>query len=155
MQNSLKRRIDLADLTANNIGVFRTLHQVLFPITYNEKFYEESLNIGELAKLAYFNDICVGCIRCQLEDEKLYLMTLGVLAAYRCIGIGQKLLDHILEHAQKLNIKSIYLHVWTENKDAIEWYTKRKFHILETLPNYYTKIQPGTAHVLSRNIIDK
>ncbi|KAG4305101.1 hypothetical protein PORY_001271 [Pneumocystis oryctolagi] len=152
---SFMGKIDLADLTVNNIGVFRTLHQVLFPISYNEKFYEESLNIGELAKLAYFNDICVGCIRCQLEDEKLYLMTLGVLAAYRCLGVGQKLLDHILEHAQKLNIKSIYLHVWTENKDAIQWYTKRRFRILETLPNYYTKIQPGTAHVLSRNIVDE
>ncbi|KAG5520100.1 hypothetical protein PMAC_001176 [Pneumocystis sp. 'macacae'] len=148
--SSQSRRFE--NLTANNIGVFRTLHQVLFPINYNEKFYEESLNIGELAKLAYFNNICVGCIRCQLEDEKLYLMTLGVLAAYRCIGIGQRLLDHILEHAQKLNVKSIYLHVWTENKDAIEWYTKRKFHILDTLPNYYTKIQPGTAHVLSRTL---
>ncbi|KAG5440230.1 hypothetical protein PCANB_001800 [Pneumocystis canis] len=110
------------------------------------------LKIGELAKLAYFNDVCVGCIRCQLENEKLYLMTLGVLAAYRCLGVGQKLLDHILEYAQKLNVKSIYLHVWTENKDAIEWYTKRDFRILEILPNYYTKIQPSTAYVLSRDI---
>ncbi|KTW30667.1 hypothetical protein T552_00382 [Pneumocystis carinii B80] len=153
MENPVKRRIDLVDLTENNLGLFRTLHQVIFPITYDERFYEDSLKMGELVKLAYFNDICVGCIRCQLENKKLYLMTLGVLAAYRGLGIGQKLLNHILEQAKKLNIETIYLHVWTENKDAIEWYTKREFCILETLSNYYTKIHPGTAYVLERNII--
>ncbi len=39
------------DLTPQNIGVLKKLNSVLFPVPYSEKFYKESLSVGELAKL--------------------------------------------------------------------------------------------------------
>lgn len=32
---------------------------MVFPVSYNEKFYKDVLEAGELAKLAYYNDIVV------------------------------------------------------------------------------------------------
>ena len=59
----------------------------VFPICYNEKFYKEVINAGDLAKLAYFNDIIVGGVYCRIDNldgiKKLYIMTLGTLAPYR------------------------------------------------------------------------
>ena len=45
------RTITLDDLTPQNIGLLKKLNTVLFPVPYSEKFYKESLSVGELAKL--------------------------------------------------------------------------------------------------------
>ena len=45
------RTITLDDLTPQNMGLLKKLNTVLFPVPYSEKFYKESLSVGELAKL--------------------------------------------------------------------------------------------------------
>lgn len=40
---------------------------MVFPVSYNEKFYKDVLEAGELAKLAYYNDIVV-CYVCYKEN---------------------------------------------------------------------------------------
>ncbi|GAB5592717.1 N-alpha-acetyltransferase 50 [Umbelopsis nana] len=155
-------RISLGDLTPNNIGQLRVLNSTLFPVNYSDKFYKEVLEVGELAKLAYFNDVCVGAVCCRVESvdandkaAKLYIMTLGVLKPYRHLGIGRKLLEHILEHAaseKERNIKSVYLHVQTTNQEALSFYKNQGFEVTDTTTNYYKNIDDKDAHVLSKSI---
>jgi len=52
----------LGDVTPHNIKQLKLLNQVVFPVSYNEKFYKDVLEAGELAKLAYYNDIVVHVI---------------------------------------------------------------------------------------------
>ena len=46
-----RSRIELGDVTQHNIKQLKRLNQVVFPVSYNEKFYKDVLHSGELAKL--------------------------------------------------------------------------------------------------------
>lgn len=59
-----RSKIELGDVTPHNIKQLKLLNQVVFPVSYNEKFYKDVLEAGELAKLAYYNDIVVQCCFC-------------------------------------------------------------------------------------------
>ncbi|KAK9101879.1 hypothetical protein Sjap_019133 [Stephania japonica] len=149
--------ISLDEVRDKNMMQLRKLNTALFPVRYNDKYYSDAIAAAEFTKLAYFSDICVGAIACRLEKAesgafRVYIMTLGVLAPYRGLGIGTKLLNHVLDLCPKKNILDIYLHVQTNNEDAINFYKKFGFEITDTIENYYANISPPDCYVLTKVI---
>lgn len=156
---SPRMRLLLRPIDANNVGTLRVLNRVILPVQYKDKFYRDVVGYPEeVRQMAYKGDNVVGAVCCRVEDhpsgegKRLYVMTLGVLAAYRGYQVGTQLLEHVLDHAAKKmpNVKSVYLHVHTINEDAIKFYSKFGFSITETLPDYYTRVEPPSCHVLER-----
>ncbi|XP_050316346.1 probable N-acetyltransferase san [Anthonomus grandis grandis] len=149
--------IELGNVTPHNIKQLKKLNSVVFPVSYNEKFYKDVLEAGELAKLAYYNDIVVGAVCCRIDtvekSRKLYIMTLGCLYPYRRLGIGTLMVQHILNYVEEDgNFDSIFLHVQVNNKVAIDFYKKFGFEIVETKEHYYKRIEPADAHVLQKTL---
>mmetsp|Transcript_35358 Transcript_35358/g.92480 ORF Transcript_35358/g.92480 Transcript_35358/m.92480 type:complete len:170 (+) Transcript_35358:105-614(+) len=151
----MKGRIELGDITPHNLGQLKNVNSVIFPVSYTERFYKSVLESGELAKLAYFEDVIVGGVACRVDTDEptgqkhLYIMTLGCLSAYRRMGIGSLLLEHVLAVAKKREyLSTIMLHVQVSNDDAIGFYKKHGFEVKETKKDYYQRIEPTDAHVL-------
>ncbi|KAF9579588.1 N-alpha-acetyltransferase 50 [Lunasporangiospora selenospora] len=120
-------RVGLGDITPNNLGQLKRLNTVLFPIVYAPSFYKEVLEVDEFAKIIYFNDVCVGA----------------------------RLLKHIVENAELATgpqVHKIYLHVQTNNEEAVEFYKKHGFQITETCENYYPQLEVGDAYKLEKVI---
>jgi len=46
-----RSNIELGDVTPHNIKQLKRLNQVVFPVSYNDKFYRDVIEAGELAKL--------------------------------------------------------------------------------------------------------
>ncbi|KAL6615562.1 hypothetical protein ACP70R_037832 [Stipagrostis hirtigluma subsp. patula] len=150
-------RTSLDGVRDKNVMQLKKLNTALFPVRYNDKYYQDVIASKDFSKLAYYNDICVGAIACRLEKKeggavRVYIMTLGVLAPYRGLGIGTKLLNHVFDLSAKQNISEIYLHVQTNNDDAIAFYKKFGFEITETIHNYYMNITPPDCYVVTKFI---
>lgn len=70
----------------------------------------------------------------------------GVYAA-----TGSSLLAQALKEAeQDGNIKEAYLHVQSNNHEAMEFYAKCGFVVGETVQNYYPRLNPRDAVTLRR-----
>lgn len=153
-------QIDLGEVTQHNIKVLKKVNQVVFPVVYHDNFYKDVLEAGELAKLAFYNDIVVGAVCCRNDistsasgdsTRKLYIMTLGCLAPYRRLGIGSVMVEHVMDIVEKDgNYDSIFLHVQVNNEDAINFYKNFGFDIVETKQQYYKRIEPADAYVLEK-----
>ncbi|XP_001651349.2 LOW QUALITY PROTEIN: probable N-acetyltransferase san [Aedes aegypti] len=152
-----RANIELGDVTHHNLKQLKKINTVVLPVLYNDKFYLDVLESGELAKLAYYNDVVVGavCSRIDTSDNlrRLYIMTLGCLYPYRRLGIGSVMVKHILNYVENDgNFDSIFLHVKVDNEGAIEFYKKFGFEIVETKQHYYKRIEPADAHVLQKTL---
>ncbi|KAL1752712.1 acyl-CoA N-acyltransferase [Schizophyllum commune] len=154
-------RISFAPPTSNNLGTVRKLNSVLFPIKYSEKFYEsiQKPELEDFCKLVYYNDVPVGTICCRIEPEgneaKLYIMTMGILAPYRSREVGSRALRSILDAAKahtKPKISKVYLHVQVNNEGAKRFYEKHGFKETELQKDYYKKIEPHDAWVLTLEV---
>ncbi|BFZ53346.1 N-acetyltransferase 5 [Savitreella phatthalungensis] len=149
-------KIAVDDITANQLGTFKKLHNVLFPIEYPANFFRDALN-GQLtiSKLAYFNDIAVGCLCVRITPEKngarLYIATLGVLAPYRELGVGAKMLEYIETAAKDIKAKELTLHV-QEGNEARAWYEKRGFLVDKVESNYYPRSEVTAAVLLKKSL---
>jgi len=150
-------RIELGAITPHNIKQLKKLNSVVLPVSYNDKFYKDILGVGELARLAYFNDIVVGAVCCRIDKSdnarRLYIMTLACLAPYRRLGFGTKMLEHVLKICEEDGkFDSVYLHVQISNEGAIAFYRKFGFEIVETKTQYYKRIDPPDAYVLQKTL---
>lgn len=104
----------------------------MFPVSYNDRFYLDVLESGELAKLAYYNDIVVGAVCCRIDtvanQRRLYIMTLGCLYPYRRLGIGTVMLNHILKYVEAdANFDNIFLWVSRQLSSALSQLIVRFF----------------------------
>lgn len=155
--------IELEPLTTDSFASFKRINTVVLPTRYSESWYKESLQVGDFAQLAFIGGKAVGAIRCALElsgpnnaqviPQRIYVMTLAVLAPYRKKGVGSALLEHIVEVARAHMVHEIYVHVWVQNKAAIEWYLKMGFVTGKLLKNYYTMMDPQQdAYVMTLTV---
>jgi len=150
--------MELGEVTQHNVQQLKRLNQALFPVSYNDKFYKDVITAGELAKLAYFNDIVVGgvCCRADVNEQgvkRMYIMTLGTLAPYRRFGLGTMMLEHVFALCAKdPAIDSVFLHVQVNNETALDFYQRFGFQVAETQSNYYKRIEPADAYVLEKHL---
>ena len=102
------------------------------------------------------------------SKKRLYIMTLGVLAAYRGYGVGEQLVQSVLDYYQQARdrsfnshdiqdlaqVEEITLHVHTLNEGAIRFYVEKfGFERGELIKNYYTqRIEPPDCYVLHKKL---
>lgn len=157
------------ELQRNKNTQLKKINQSCFPVAYGDSFYNDMAKKSDenLCKFAYYSGLAIGAISTRIEPipessngrSRLYVMTLGVLAAYRNHGIGSKLVQSILDYYEsekdgKLStVDEIMVHTQTSNTDAMKFYMERfGFEKEKLVENYYKRIDPPHCYILSKKL---
>lgn len=73
----------------------------------------------------------------ELGDERAHLVLLAVRPAHRRLGIGQRLLDWLLESARVAGMASVHLELRSVNDAARRFYKAMGFYETVLVPGYY------------------
>ena len=95
----------------------------------------------------YDNNKLVGFIHISKLYEVMDIINIVVDKEYRNKGIGTKLLNYIVDNYKDIN--SIMLEVNENNNNAIDFYKKNDFKIINTRKNYY---KDGNALIMKRDV---
>ena len=144
------------------IEKLKVMDKYLFPVNYTDKYYTSlAAGLHKFHALAYFNDMLVGSCTCRREkvenDEtsvRLYVMTIGVLEAYRRLGIGAKLMQRVIDavsNETQERIVDVSLHVQVGSQ-AFDFYRSFGFEVVEEVKGYYTELEVNDALYLRKVI---
>jgi ribosomal protein S18 acetylase RimI-like enzyme len=111
-----------------------------FPLEDTIKFIKSSIetNIPQLFVIDTHTNNCVGWGDAMPTDEKTGYLGTGLLAEYRDQGIGQRLLQEVIELSKAYGYNSIELDVRSSNKRAIHVYEKAGFAITNVVVGGFT-----------------
>jgi ribosomal protein S18 acetylase RimI-like enzyme len=73
----------------------------------------------------------------EFGDERAHLVLLAVRPSHRRLGIGERLLDWLLESARCAGMASIHLELRAGNETARRFYRAMSFHETVLVPGYY------------------
>lgn len=80
--------------------------------------------------------------------DEVEIFTIAVDPAYHHMGIGTRLLNHLVKSSKNENVRQIWLEVSTKNLAAINLYEKFGFRIMGLRKNYYQKIGEDAYNML-------
>ena len=73
----------------------------------------------------------------EFGDERAHLVLLAVRPSHRRLGIGQRLLDWLLESARVAGMASVHLELRANNDAARRFYRAMNFYETVVVPGYY------------------
>ena len=130
--------VHFRELRIEDISELKELQRALFPVHYNDSFYQRLFTEGHFTLVGVTpSEEIVAVASARIMEplaadmqREAYIMTLGVKETHRRQGLGRRSMDHIIRvlraHAA-CEIAS--LHVKTENAAAVSFYQGYGFSI--------------------------
>ncbi|KAJ3153848.1 hypothetical protein HDU89_008712 [Geranomyces variabilis] len=114
-------------LNANNLGQLKAVHTHTNVGARDTEFYTAAIADEVYTRLALFNDICVGGVTAKPAQDatQIEITSLAVLPAYRNLGLGTMLIDHVAEKGEAAGVRE--LRVANVGKDERAFYIARGF----------------------------
>lgn len=130
---------EIRDLSALSISEVVRLEPKIFPRGWSKALIESEFENPNSIRLGIFSKgILVGYSFSRIVDDEFNILNIGIDLNFRGMGLGQKLLDCVLNEARNRNCSIAFLEVRESNVLAQSIYQKAGFKISGRRASYYS-----------------
>jgi len=136
MERLATQELQIRQVKTDDISTISEIEQTSFKDPFPSYFLSQLADANPHTFLvAVIRDKIVGYAVIDRWPEQEHLVSIAVIPESRRKGVGQALLDHLIE---KMQTRSLRLEVRRSNKAALELYRKSGFVQTGIAPSYYT-----------------
>lgn len=123
------REIDLAEVAS--------IEQKSYAFPWSENIFRDCLRVGYTCRALDLAGQVIGYGIMSLGAGEAHILNVCVREEFRCVGIGRRLLDHLLESAAAAGVAEAFLEVRPSNLSAIRLYQRLGFEQIGIRRGYY------------------
>jgi [ribosomal protein S18]-alanine N-acetyltransferase len=126
--------------TMDGIDEVLAIEDAAFINPWTREMYERDLanrDVSHIVLARAADGVAVGFCSFWIVLDELHINNLAVLPGRRRLGVGSRLVEHVLRHAQQKGAGRATLEVRRSNEPAIRLYTRWGFLVSAVRHNYY------------------
>ena len=123
---------DVSDVVATERASYQ------FP--WSEGIFRDCLRVGYICRVVTVEDRAIGYGVMSVGAGEAHILNLCIREAYRCRGVGRRLLSYLLDRAAAAGMGEAFLEVRPSNTAAIRLYQSLGFEPVGTRRGYYQAV---------------
>ena len=139
MSRTAPAPVRIGPLTVSRLDEVLEIERLSFSDPWSREMFRSELEVGggTYARMAEREGKLVGYLIAVLVADEAHLGNLAVHPTERKAGVGQRLLDDLLEVALKGRVRRVTLEVRASNQNARKFYYQNGFIDVAMRKNYY------------------
>jgi ribosomal-protein-alanine N-acetyltransferase len=146
--------LDIRAMQEADIAAVLRIERASYAFPWTEGIFRDCLRVHYTCRIAELSAATVGYGILSVAAGEAHLLNLCVADAYRCRGIGRRLLAHLLLAAGAAGAREAFLEARPSNTSAIRLYQSLGFAQIGMRRGYYQSIDGREDAIVLKRRID-
>ncbi len=133
-------RMEIRQMTEADVPAVVAVERSSYQFPWSEGIFRDCVRVGYTCRVATIGDIIIGHGIMSVGAGEAHILNLCVGEAFRCRGIGRRLLDFLLDRAAAAGMDEAFLEVRPSNTAAIRLYQSMGFAHVGIRRGYYQAV---------------
>ena len=135
--------VGLRKMTVADAAAVQAIDQLVSLCPWSEKLYCDCISVGYECWVVFEEQEILGFGVLSCAANEAHILNLGITPAKHRLGLGQKMLQHLLDRAKICGADEVYLEVRQSNLIAQALYKKFNFVEIGIRKGYYPPAGPN------------
>ena len=137
MSAVLKEDIQIRLMQEEDLALVLAVEESAYDFPWNESIFKDCLHVGYCCWVLEYDGRLVAHGVMTIAAGESHILNICVHADYQAMGLGRRLLEHLLNLALERDVNMTFLEVRPSNFSAIKLYLDMGFDEIGTRRNYY------------------